>query len=69
MAKKTPAQVVIDTFGVRPLAADLACSKSTIMRWRDSERGLVPSRWHKPILMLAKKRGADITPDVLVNGR
>lgn len=69
MAKQTPAEVVIDTFGVRPLAAELGCSKSTIMRWRDSGGGLVPSRWHQDILKLARAQGYNITPEILVNGR
>lgn len=68
-AKKTPAEVVIDTFGVRPLAAELNCSPTTILRWRESEGGLVPSRWHQRLIKLAKAQGHNITPEILVNGR
>ena len=67
--KQTPAEVVIELFGIRPLAAELQCSKSTIMRWRDSDAGLVPSQWHKPLLELARAQGLRLTAEDLVNGR
>lgn len=77
MAKKkfTPAELVIDLFGIRPLAADLAaetggtCSPTTVLRWRDRDGGEVPGRWHKPLLALAKQRRTRLTAEELLYGR
>jgi hypothetical protein len=75
MARKkrlTPAEVVIDAFGIRPLATALGAAPTTIMRWRDSKTlaGDIPGKWHAPILELARiERRRDITAEVLVYGR
>lgn len=70
--KQTPADVVIEAFGIRPLANELGAAPTTIMRWRDSKTlaGDIPGQWHAPILALAKReRRRDITAEVLVYGR
>lgn len=62
---KTPAELVIETLGVRPLARQLHISPSTILRWRERE-GRIPSQYYKPILQLADGK---LTSDDLVYGR
>lgn len=69
MSKQTPAEVVIELFGIRPLAGELSCSPTTILRWRDDPNGLVPSRWHGKLLELAKRQKVSLSPDMLVRGR
>lgn len=69
MSNQTPAEVVIELFGIRPLAAELSCSPTTILRWRDDPKGLVPSRWHGKLLDLAKRQKVSLSPDMLVRGR
>lgn len=64
----TPAQVVIEIFGVRPLARHLDISPGTVIGWR-SNGGLIPSRYHGPLLSLAKLRRRRLTPRMLVYGR
>ena len=61
----TPAQVVTEELGVRPLAEQLAISPSTVIRWRERD-GNVPSKYHKKIIALADGR---IDADDLVYGR
>ena len=65
--KKTPADVVIEELGIRPLARALDRNPTTVLRWRDS--GLVPSTYHADILKLAAKQGKTLTADDLVLGR
>lgn len=72
MARKLkPADLVIELFGIRPLATDLKCSPTTILRWRNSPTlaGEIPGQWHKPILALAKARKTPLTADDLLYGR
>lgn len=68
MAKLTPAEVVIEIFGIRPLARELNVDPTTIVRWR-SGGGLIPSQYHKPLLELAQRDKQKLTPEHLVNGR
>lgn len=67
--KKTPAEVVIDEFGIRPLARELDTDPTTVIRWRNSDGGLVPSRYHVPLLELARKQGRSLTETDLIHGR
>lgn len=70
MKKQTPAEVVIGAFGIRPLAAALRCSPTTVYRWSLRPDGLIQAKWHQPILELAKaEHRRDITPEVLVHGK
>jgi transposase-like protein len=52
--KKSPADVVIDELGVRPLARTLKISPSTVARWRELPGGNVPSVYHVRLLELGK---------------
>lgn len=65
--KLKPALLVIELFGIRPLATDLDCSPTTVLRWRKG--GEVPGKWHKKLLELAKKREIALTAEELVYGR
>lgn len=67
--KQTPAEVVIDAFGIRPLARELDIDPSTIVRWRRILPGLIPSGYHRPLLALAERDHISLTADDLVNGR
>jgi predicted lysophospholipase L1 biosynthesis ABC-type transport system permease subunit len=71
MARKrlTPAEVVIAEFGIRPLARELNIDPTTIVRWRGSARGLVPSTYHTALLALADRERVPLTAEDLVNGR
>lgn len=68
MATKTPAEVVIDLFGIRPLARELDVDPTTVIRWRSGD-GLVPAAYHVPLLDLAKRDGEKLTANDLVYGR
>ena len=68
-----PAELVIAKFGgVRPLARLLGLDHSTLCGWQrkapKGSDGLVPSRYHKPLLDLAKEKGIELTPDDLIYG-
>lgn len=67
--KMTPADVVIAEFGIRPLARELNIDPTTIVRWRRSARGLVPSAYHTALLDLAVREKVTLTAEDLVNGR
>lgn len=71
MEKNKPADVVINLFGVRPLARDLTkrglpITPGAICHWRDT--GLVPSRFHETLLELAKQAKKKLTAEMLVCG-
>jgi len=66
--RQTPAEVVIDLLGIRPLARELGIDPTTVVRWRQRD-GLVPSAWHKPLLTLAPKLGVTLTETDLIHGR
>lgn len=66
MGKKKPANVVIDLFGVRPLARKLDLSPGAVSKWQDS--GLVPSKYHERLLEIAREMRLRLTADMLVSG-
>lgn len=66
MGKKKPASVVIDLFGVRPLARKLELSPGAVSKWQ--ERGLVPSKYHEKLLDLAREMRLRLTPEMLIIG-
>lgn len=68
MAHLTPAEFVIELFGIRPLARELNVDPTTIVRWRQ-HGGLIPSNYHKPLLELAQRDRQKLTPEHLVNGK
>ncbi|MCZ6501872.1 MAG: YdaS family helix-turn-helix protein [Gammaproteobacteria bacterium] len=61
----TPAQIVIDTFGLRPLARTLDVYPSTVARWKTG-KGLVPARYHTRLIKLAEGK---ISTHDLIYGR
>lgn len=62
---KTPAEVVIEELGVRPLARSLGIVPSTILRWRERE-GRIPSQYHRQIIELSEGK---LSADDMVYGR
>lgn len=66
MLKKTPADVVLDLLGVRPLARALDLTPGALCHWR--KKGLVPSDHHAKILAFAKQQRKRLTADMLVYG-
>lgn len=74
-----PGQVVIDELGLMPAVDGLrpefpSLSKSTVWRWAQSRDmggtdGIVPSRYHRPLLQLAQRLGKSLTANDLVFGR
>lgn len=65
---KTPAQIVIETFGIRPLARDLGINKSTIVRWRSKLKGRIPHCYHHHLIALARSQKRRLTMDQLLYG-
>lgn len=75
----TPGEVVLEEIGLGPAVNGLrddfpTISRSTVWRWgqpRDAggTGGLIPPRYHVPLLRLAKKTGRTLTTDDLVYGR
>ena len=56
-----PAQRVVSKFGGQSaLAALLGKRQSTIQHW--VKAGLIPSKWHEPVLALAKEQGIGVIP-------
>ena len=74
-----PGQVVIDEIGLMPTVDGLraefpSLSKSTVWRWAQPKHaggtdGIVPSRYHRPLLLLSRRLGKTLTPDDLIFGR
>lgn len=63
-----PVEFVIKTFGgVRPLSRSIPRSPGTISLWRKS--GLIPKKVQRDILMAARRRRLDLTPEDLILGR
>lgn len=59
--KLSPAQIVIRTFGgVRPISRELGIHASTVSRWRTGT-GLIPQKYWKPLINLAKEKKVKIT--------
>lgn len=71
MARKTltPAEVVIELFGIRPLARELDVDPTTVVRWRSNDDGLIPSSYHRQLLELAERDGVELTAEHLIHGR
>lgn len=75
----SPGQVVIDEIGLMPTVDGLrpefpSLSKSTVWRWAQSRDaggtdGIVPSRYHRPLLRLSHRLGKSLTADDLIFGR
>lgn len=75
----SPGRVVIDEIGLMPLVHGLqsefpTLSKSTVWRWAQPRSeggtdGIIPSRYHRPLLRLSKQLGHKLTADDLVFGR
>lgn len=63
--KMSPAEVVIEELGVRPLARELGVTPGCIVRWR-TRGGNVPHQYHVRICEIGK---GCITPNDLVHGR
>jgi len=74
-----PGQVVIDEIGLSATVLGLqtefpTLSKSTVWRWSQPRAvggtdGIVPARYHRPLLRLAQRMGRNLSPDDLVHGR
>lgn len=75
LMQMTPAEYVISVFqGVRATARALGRSPSSVSKWQKPREmrgcgGNIPGAAQRLILDLARKRGLDITPDDLINGR
>ena len=76
---KTPAEIVIRELrragvSMRAIARHLDIAPSTVLRWPKSRAeggtdGLIPSRYHRDLLALARRNGAALSADDLVYGR
>lgn len=67
MAKKTPADIVIEAFGgVRSAARELGLSPSSITRWRTQRAGIVPTKHIKKILAISAAKNLGINASDLV---
>lgn len=74
-----PGQVVISEIGLMPTVEGLQnqfprLNKSTVWRWsrprvEGGTDGIVPSRYHLPLLRLSQRLGKTLTADDLVFGR
>jgi hypothetical protein len=75
----TPGEVVLAELGLGPAVAGLraefpSISRSTVWRWGQPRNaggtgGLIPPRYHVPLLRLAKNTGRTLTTNDLVYGR
>lgn len=75
----SPGQVVIDEIGLTATVQGLqtefpTLSKSTVWRWSQPRKaggtdGIVPARYHRPLLRLAQRLGRTLSTDDLVHGR
>lgn len=68
-----PADLVIARFGgVRPLARLLEIDHTTILQWQRKpprgRDGLIPSRYHIPLLELAARLDVALSTDDLIHG-
>lgn len=73
-----PGEVVIAEIGLMPVVHGLqdefpGLNKSTVWRWAQpaptGTDGIVPSRYHRPLMQLAQRLGRKLTADDLVFGR
>lgn len=69
----TPGQVVLREFSLAEAARACDVAESTVWRWAQpmgkGTGGVVPSRYHLPLLRLARRLGRNLTTDDLVLGR
>lgn len=69
----SPGELVNTLFRRCDLRRELNLSESTIWRWAQPRPrgtgGLIPSRYHAPLLALAERIGVDLTATDLVLGR
>jgi hypothetical protein len=55
---------VVAKFGSQvELAGLLGCDQSTISLWKNRSGDLIPARWQREILTLARRIGVTVTPD------
>lgn len=80
MREITPGEVVVQEFGsAYQLAALLGehfpgLGRSTVWRWAQPRAaggtgGVIPSRYHLPLLRLAREHGRNLSADDLIFGR
>lgn len=73
MNRITPGELIAQTFRPTDLERELHVSRSTIWRWGQpvpkGTGGLIPSRYHAPLLRMAAERSIVLTADDLVLGR
>lgn len=69
----SPADVVRAELLPREIEQALGVSRSTVWRWSQPKGrgtgGLVPSQYHGPLMMLARRLGRKLTTEDLVLGR
>lgn len=69
----SPGEVVIHEVGTAALCREFKIARSTAWRWTQPKPhgtgGIVPSCYHRPLLDLAQRVGANLTPEDLVAGR
>ena len=58
--------VVIEMFGIRPLARDLDLTPGAVAHWKDT--GTVPVKHFNALIALAKARKLKLTLEMLVDG-
>lgn len=72
MNRITPGQLVNYRLSRAVVCRALGVSESTVWRWAQpapkGTDGLVPSRYHKPLLQLARELDVPLTPAELVLG-
>lgn len=79
IGRVAPGEVILSEIGLIPTLEGLKpefpnLSKSTVWRWGQSREaggtgGIVPSRYHLPLLRLAQRLGRRLTTDDLIVGR
>lgn len=68
--RKTPATVVIETFGgVRKTARLLGIDAGAVSRWGSRDGGAVPAKHYLTLIAAAKAMRKKLTPNDLVLGR
>lgn len=64
---KTPLDKVIAVFGsASAVAKALDMNRSNINHWETRHKGLIPSKYHKPLLDAAKQKGLELNPVDLI---